>query len=728
MRDVTPAQCDFLAGIGCEVNGFVTPISIAIGFHIIANEAQLLPFTAIHLHIEEGSVDAVFGSGVVGVEHGFIVEEVHRTVVAPPEAELIFAIGRHLNGGRHEVGRVFHLVGVSQSRAFTFVGLIVGARPLCGCAVFGTPSQRCKGGAIKVFGPRIRLHRVVGLRGKRPHGAIFCITHAVVCHHFPVVGGSVIGFSQLIGSGSAHVFAIHHIEGIGTLSDIDFVALGELCFAPSELDVAGVDIGCIRLGRNGFTYGGHAVETIHIGEQHAVDEERGPFVNTFGRITDGGVAEAHTHTVGVEFRQVDGYINQGVNLGVICHPNTIVGGTVIFRHFHDEVVVRHCFAGEHAVVGESELLRTVGVAQIQARRSEIAIFHATRRVGALVAFNGVGAGAEAGLRPSCGRELVAFEEFEGVAIGHSLLVCHHLEGYIAAIGVEHHIGSGRRSERGSVSHLNVGGFVDTQIDSAQVGGHGNAFRRFKTAHGEAFFAHVFQLNHFGVALFADIHFGQFVARLAQFGDGAGERLVIFHANIVEIHNIGGELLQIVDEGNFDGFALISIEVEFRGVDAPVLPNVGAIGVGRHTTVAHIFFILNVENHGSVRRVSHIDDSHLEGHGAVVETRCSGSFPVESQLVGVVERHFRGDDVVFTRTHAIAIALIVGGRVAISVVVAGHRATGFGTLGNGPPITCMRTCILGDGGPPFGKLGGCHIRLRAFKVFIEQCLGICRHRQ
>ena len=144
------------------------------------------------------------------------------------------------------------------------------------------------------------------------------------------------------------------------------------------------------------------------------------------------------------------------------------------------------------------------------------------------------------------------------------------------------------------------------------------------------------------------------------------------------------------------------------MDSPVLPHIRAVRVGWHTAIAHIFLILNVENHGSVRRVGHIDDSHLEGHGAVVETRCSGSLPVECQLVGVVKFQLRCDEIVLARTDTIVVTFIVSRRIAVSVIVTTHRTVGSTVFRNGPSVALVRACVAGHRSPTVGHLRGRHI--------------------
>ena len=286
---------------------------------------------------------------------------------------------------------------------------------------------------------------MVGLGAERPHWTVGGIAHAVVRYHFPVVGGAVFGLCELVGSGCAAIRAVHHVELAVLLAYVNLVAFGKLSLTPFELHIFDKHIGLALLWSLHFATGGHAFAAIQVGKQHAVDEIGGPFVNAcFRRIGYSRVFEAQAQVVGVVLREVDFHIDEGVSLSVVAHPQAVgVRFATIGRCPHREVVVRHFFTGEHAVVGEHKLLGAVGLAQVEAWSFEIAVGETCTAVCALVAFNGVNTGGEVGGFPACWWELLAFEEFERVAIGHCLLVGYHMERNVAAIGVEHHITFGR---------------------------------------------------------------------------------------------------------------------------------------------------------------------------------------------------------------------------------------------------------------------------------------------
>ena len=320
MSNVAPAQCYHLAGVWSEVEGFVSPIAVAVGFHIVADQFHLLPF-AIDIHIHKGCVDAVFSGGVVDVQLGLIVDQAHRALIAPPETELILACGRHANVGRGEVGCLFHLVRVCHHATFASECVGVGTAPSGERGIFHAPAEWCEFLVVEGFNPWECAYRMVGLGAERPHWAVGGIAHAVVRYHFPVVGGAVFGLCEFVGSGCAAIRAVHHVELAVFLAYVNLVAFGKLSLTPFELHIFDKHIGLALLWSLHFATGGHAFAAIQVGKQHAVDEISGPFVNaSFRRIGHSRVFKAQAQVVGVVLREVDFHIDKGISLGVVAQP------------------------------------------------------------------------------------------------------------------------------------------------------------------------------------------------------------------------------------------------------------------------------------------------------------------------------------------------------------------------------------------------------------------------
>ena len=139
-----------------------------------------------------------------------------------------------------------------------------------------------------------------------------------------------------------------------------------------------------------------------------------------------------------------------------------------------------------------------------------------------------------------------------------------------------------------------------------------------------------------------------------------------------------------------------------------MPHIRAVRVGWHTAIAHIFLVLNVENHRRVGRIRHINHRHLQRHRLVAQASRSSSLPVECQLVGVVKFQLRCDEIVLARTDTIVVTFIVSRRIAVGVIVTTHRTVGSTVFRNGPSVALVRACVAGHRSPTVGHLRGRHI--------------------
>jgi len=223
-------------------------------------------------------------------------------------------------------------------------------------------------------------------------------------------------------------------------------------------------------------------------------------------------------------------------------------------------------------------------------------------------------------------------------------------------------------------------------------------------------ADVLERDLLAVELLGDVHRRELVAGLRHLRDRRGDGVVLHHADVVQIDDVGVFLLQIIDKGDFDFLAFVFAQVDFAGVDFPVAPHVRAILVFGHTTVAHLLFVLDVENHRGVARGAHVDDGDLEGVLLLREHGVSGCFPVERELVGVVEVELGGDQVVFARAESVAGAIVVGGRVQVNIVKSGHCTTGGGVVSHRPFVAQGGARVSCYHGPSVGHVERRFVRL------------------
>ena len=121
---------------------------------------------------------------------------------------------------------------------------------------------------------------------------------------------------------------------------------------------------------------------------------------------------------------------------------------------------------------------SVGVAHVETRQVDVVCLDEARRAQTVVALQSIRCAAElvdaATVDPSCRRELVALKEFQIVALGDGLFAHRHMDGDVAAVGLDGDIGLGGAGERGFVIELEMGGLVHTQAHAHGVHGQADA--------------------------------------------------------------------------------------------------------------------------------------------------------------------------------------------------------------------------------------------------------------
>ena len=245
--------------------------------------------------------------------YGLIVlSQAHRAVVAPPEAQL-HALLADGDVGRGEHSLDLGLVAVGHSAVAAVVGVVVASRPAGVLSTLGLPAQWSECAALEALKPGEFGYRLVILGGEDPHWAVGGIACVVVGHYLPSIHRAVVGHLDGVGGLGTYVLAINQlplrVAAIGH-AHIDAVALGKLCFFPSQNDVLGIDVDG-AVGRSN-QFGGHrdAVHAIDAGQEHAVDDEAAAIVHAiFLVIAAGGVDQAHAHVIAAVGSQVDGDVD-----------------------------------------------------------------------------------------------------------------------------------------------------------------------------------------------------------------------------------------------------------------------------------------------------------------------------------------------------------------------------------------------------------------------------------